>query len=544
MAVAAARLPGIRDDLTAARAGLVAAQQAMRDGNAADARQQVAAAVDDARAAERTTSDPAWRLVRALPGLGVPFEELAVVARVAAITTRDVAQPLTELAPAPVEWSGRLELAPVEATQQPLRDAERALARARDELQAAPASRLGPLSSARAELVDELTRLSGTVGGARLAADVLPALAGVDRPKRYFVAIQNPAEPRATGGLIGAYAVLRADAGRFTLEQVGPNNDLTDAPQPVVDLGQEHTRRYGRFGAARGWRSANLSPHVPTVGRTLAALWRHRTGESVDGVVLVDPRTLALLLQATGPVTLPDGVRLTSENAVQVLTVDVYRRFPRAADAERNDYLAQAARLVFERLQEPGADARALVRQTARAATSGHLSMWVADPAVQQQLQGSAVGGALPGTSPYVDVVVQDAGGSKLGVYLRQDVDYAAAPTGEAVDLGDGPRPEEQGTVQVTLTNTAAAGLPEYVTLRADPPDGLPRPVGQIKTWVSVYLGPRGTLLAATLDGEPVALQADTEQGHAVFSTFVSVDPGSTRRLVLNVRQPTGGPGK
>ena len=536
------RLPSIRDDLTSARRGLVAAQESLRGGDATAARDRIAAAAADARSADVATDGVVWRIVRRLPGLGVAFEEVAAVAEVSAVVTQDVALPLGEVALAPPAWQGRLDLAPLTAAQAPLRSAAQSLDAARATLREAPSSRLGPLTSARAELTDELTRLHGIVGGARLAADVLPALLGADGPRRYFVAIQNPAEPRATGGLIGAFAVLRAEGGRPVLEQVGSNNELRDAPAAVVDLGEEHERRYGRFGSSRGWRAANLSPDVPTVGRTLAALWRHRTGEQVDGVVLLDPQALAHLLQVTGPVALPGGVRLTAENAVQELTVEVYRRFPRARDAERNDYLAEAVRLVFQRLQKPGLDGRRLLEQASRAAGTGHLHLWAADPAVQSRLAAAPIGGALPGTAPYLRVVTQDAGGSKLGTYLRQDVDYAAAPTGEAVDLGAGPQPEEQGTVQVTLANAAPAGLPEYVTLRADAPDGRTRPKGQIKVWVSVYLGPRGTLLSATLDGKPVALQADTERGHAVFSTFVSIDPGSTARLVLSVRQPTSGP--
>jgi hypothetical protein len=35
-------------------------------------------------------------------------------------------------------------------------------------------------------------------------------------------------------------------------------------------------------------------------------------------------------------------------------------------------------------------------------------------------------------------------------------------------------------------------------------------------------------------------MTTDTEKGHAVFSTFVSVDPGARVTLLLRVRQPVG----
>jgi hypothetical protein len=542
-ALASVRLPALHSHLTAARTGLTSAQQALRDGDITKARTLVAKADREASAAHTTTNGMTWRWVRRLPGLGIPFRELAAVSDVTHVTTSRVAVPLSRVSLTQTRWTGQLDTTPLVKAQRPLREAESALASARRTLAASPTSGIGPLDDARSSLTRSLDKLSGTVREASIAADVLPALAGSDQPRRYFVAIQNPAEQRATGGLIGAYGILRADHGRLTLEKVGADNELNDAAKPVIDLGPEFDRRYGRFGATSGWRSANLTPDVPTAGRILSALWTNATGQKLDGVVFLDPAALGLVLRATGPVTLTDGTRLTAANASALLTRDVYRRFPRKADARRNNYLQEAAKRVFTRLSQPGIDPRKLLAQGGKAVGTGHLHVWTSDPRVEARLRASTAGGALPGTTPYLRVLTQDAGGSKLDYYLKQKVSYDARPTGEAADLGAGPQPEEEGTVRISLTNSAPkTGLPEYVTLRADAPDGKPRPVGQLKSWVSVYLGPRSTLLGATLDGQPVRLSSDTEQGHAVFSTFVSIDPGATRSLVLKVRQPIGPP--
>lgn len=541
VAAAALRLPALRGELMTAREGLTHAQASLRTGDSSAARAQVAEADRAAAAARASTRSVTWRLVRRLPGVRTPFDELSTVADVTARTTSDVARPLTALDLTPGRWTGRLDTAALAAARGPLASAERSLTKSRSMLAAAPSARLAPLGKARVELTTALSALAGTVREARIAADVLPPLVGGDRTRRYFVAIQNPAEQRATGGLIGAYGILRADKGRLTLDRVGANNELRDATRPVVDLGPEFARRYARFGSASGWRSANLSPDVPTVGRILTALWADRTGEELDGVLLLDPAALGLMLAATGPVALGDGTQLTSTNASDVLLRDVYEKFPRAADAQRNDYLQQATRRVFDRLSRPGLNPRRLLAQAARAVGTGHILAWSTDAALEARLATSVAGGALQSTAPYFRVVTQDAGGSKLGYYLRQDASYRSRRTGEAVDLGAGPQPEEEASVRVRLTNAAPArGLPEYVTLRADAPDGRPRPLGQLKSWVSVYLGPRATLLSATLDGRPVALSSDTEKGLAVFSTFVSIDPGGTSTLVLQVRQPTG----
>jgi hypothetical protein len=539
LAVAAVQLPGLRADLTTVRTGLSTAEQALRGGDATTARGAVDRAARSATSARHTTDGRLWSLAGRLPGVGRPFRELAAVSEAAELTTSGVAQPLVRLEITPKAWTGRLDSAPLRRAQAPLRQARTSLDQARRVLAAAPTSSIGAIDRPRAQLDRALRNLAATVRETSVAADVLPDLVGTNGTRRYFLGIQNTAEPRATGGLIGSYGIVRADRGRFTQEHVGSDNELTDPPRPVVSLGPEYDDRYARFGAAGSWRSANLSPDVPTVGRILTALWKDRTGQRLDGVILVDATALAHLLNATGPVRLADGTRLTSRNAVDVLLRDAYRRFPRSQDAQRNDYLQQVAKLVFAKLQAPGLSPSKLLREGARAVGGGHLQVWSTDNAVEARLRDSAAGGALPRTSPYLRVVPQDAGGSKLGYYLRTKVEYDARRRGEAVDLGAGPEVEEEGFVRITLTNTAPrSGLPEYVTLRADAPDGKPRPVGQIKLWLSVYLGRRATVLGVTRDGHDEPLQTQTEQGHTVGSTFLSLDPGASTTLVLRVRQP------
>ena len=49
----------------------------------------------------------------------------------------------------------------------------------------------------------------------------LPYLAGVEKPQRYLVSFQNTAEARGTGGILGAFAILKIDKGKLTVEQIG-----------------------------------------------------------------------------------------------------------------------------------------------------------------------------------------------------------------------------------------------------------------------------------------------------------------------------------
>jgi hypothetical protein len=361
---------------------------------------------------------------------------------------------------------------------------------------------------------------------------------GAQRPARLLVVAQNLAEARATGGLIGAYAIMRTDRGSFRVERSGPGSELHDARRPVVRLGREFDVRYGRAEAAATWRSANLTPDTPTAGAILAGLAAATLHVRVDGVMFVDPVALSRVLAATGPVKLRK-TQLTAANAVPLLLHDTYDilRGPESS-AKRDAVFREALVNTVRALRKPGFRTGPLVAGLRAAARSGHLQLYSTRPQDEAALRTAVFGGALPRVSPYLSVITQDVGGSKLDYYLRRTVWYDARKTA-AADVGAGPEDQEAATVTVRLHSTApSSGLPEYVTTRADLPGRVAHPVGQLRSWVSVYLGPGASYLRATLNGQPVALASETDRGLSVFSTYVDIDPGATVTLVLQVVQP------
>ena len=94
--------------------------------------------------------------------------------------------------------------------------------------------------------------------GARL----LPPVLGADGPRRYLLVSQNPAELRATGGMIGAYAVLQAEGGRIRMTAPGSSAGLRPFDPPLrIDpqVRQLWTDLPGRYPA-----DVNLVPDFPT----------------------------------------------------------------------------------------------------------------------------------------------------------------------------------------------------------------------------------------------------------------------------------------
>ncbi|HCG98711.1 MAG TPA: hypothetical protein DE036_02595, partial [Actinobacteria bacterium] len=161
------------------------------------------------------------------------------------------------------------------------------------------------IESAKKKLGEELPTLKTLVSKAKVTFDVLPSVMGGEGKRRYFLAIQNNAELRATGGLIGNYGILTVNNGAIKLDEFDEILAIENPDKPI-ETPEDFAARYGRFEGARIWSNANMSPDFPTVSRVLLKLFESARGEKLDGVISVDPVGLSYLLDAIGPLALAD----------------------------------------------------------------------------------------------------------------------------------------------------------------------------------------------------------------------------------------------
>ncbi len=517
-----AELPAPTSSGGAARAGVGGVRGLDRDASMAATLRRAQAA---AREADEVTTGPGWSLLGAAPVAGGAVTTLHGLAHAVRGLTERVLPPLVELRVA-AEAAGPAEVLGVAGG--PLREALGALREIQGGLHALPGG-VHPerLERAREQAVALTDRAVAGLGEAADAAAVLPGMLGGSGTRRYFLAFQTNAEARGTGGLVGAFGILRAERGRISVERVASDDDLPAAPADVVHLGREFDARYADESAARALNESNLSPHFPYAARIWTALWREHTGEPLDGAFAVDPGGLAGLLAATGPIALASGERLTAANAVALTERDVYARFP--DPVRRKRFLVEVARAVAavlpDRLRSFSA-ARAL----AGLAGSGRLLAWSAHPAEEALLGRLAVGGVLPDAAgPFAEVVVNNAGGNKLDYYLDRRVTYALGA------CAGGRRPT---SIAVRLADRAPrSGLPAYVTERSDDPRH-PHVPGSNRLWVSVYAARGARLTAADQDGRPVAVYQDSERGHPVYAVWPELRPGQVTTLRFELDEP------
>lgn len=537
-----------RVHLERARSGASAVRDALAAGDTPGAGSRLRSMQRDTGSARRLTADPVWRVVAHTPYLGRTMRTTAGLTAAVDSVARAALPGLVTAADALRPGKDRpggfgIDLGLVARAQEPLGRADTAVAEAVARVAALPTGGvLPPVVQARDQVLSQLDSVRGQVHDSSLGSQLLPPMLGADGPRRYFLAMQNNAEARATGGLLGAFGILEADHGALRLVRTASNLELPQLTITAADAGvpAEYVERYGDWGLlGPTWHMGNLSPHFPYAAQMWAARWRAATGEAIDGAIALDPATLSHLLQVTGPVTLADGATLGADNVVDFVLRDQYARYPGVGlqDQEvRKQVLVGIAQGVLGRILLGAASARDLVPALGRAASQRRLLVATpAHPAEQALLAGTPLGGVVPETAqPFAGLVVNGAGGTKLDYYLQRRVSYLTNT------CAAGRRP---ATAVITLTNAApTTGLPEYVVNgdNARPGTFLP---GRNRLWVSYYATAGAGLIGAKIDGSPLRVSAGTERGHPVFSAYVTIDPGASKTITLSLDEPgTVGP--
>jgi hypothetical protein len=521
----------VRSSLLEARSVLSIGTQDVVDGDLAGLRSAQQAASGELGAARTAVDDPVWRVASAVPLLGRSFS----VTREATLATQevvdDVLAPLLESGTALQDGDllsgGRIDLDLVRDLAVSVGRAETAAQRAQARVAGTSDSLLpAVVADGRQELLEQVDQLASALGTASPLVDAAPAMLGAEGPRRYFLAVQNNTESRATGGLIGAYAILVADQGQLSLERAGTNKDFENADEPVVDMGPEFSELYDRFLARTFWPAAVVTPHWPSASRIVKALWEAQGGDTIDAVLSVDPLAMAEILAVTGPAEL-DGQRIGADNVVDFVMVDEYVEYA-DDNAARKDVLGELATVLYEKVSSGGFPPQAMLAALGRAGASGHLHLWSAQPAEQALLSPLRVAAELPGTpGAYLHVASNNAAANKIDYYIRRKVSYERTGTGSAV-------------ATVELTNTVVPqGLPPVVTLRTDdpPPDAEP---GQTSQLISVFVGHGQLVERVLVDGVEVGALIGTEQGHGVAIVRVEIRPSRPTVVTAEITDPGG----
>jgi hypothetical protein len=427
---------------------------------------------------------------------------------------------------------GSFDLQTVASVSATLDQSVQRLTEATSAVTASQPSWLSPVASGRTGLITALNGLSADLTSADQASHIAPAMLGATGTKQYIVVFQNEAEARGTGGLPGAFGIAKVTNGKVSFTQFHADNYLGTVPTSL-DFGPDYQQMYGQAETTSLYVNSNMSPNFPYPAQIWIAMWKAKTGQQLDGAVAVDSTLLSYLLQVTGPVTLPDGTRLTAANVVSLTQSAVYAKFAQPSqNAARKQYLLDVARTASDHLIATHTNTTALIKAAAKGAGQRRILVYSTDPAIESRLVQTSLGGQIPETgTPYTGLVVTNMGGDKLDYYLQRSMTWQTASCSGTRDV----------TVTVTLTNTApGTGLSPYVTARSDRHPAGVQP-GDARDAVNLYTTAGATMSSVTVDGKPGTAYIDTERGHPVYTVDLELPHGATRTIVYHLRESGAG---
>ncbi|MFA4895760.1 DUF4012 domain-containing protein [Microbacterium sp.] len=480
-----------------------------------------------AATAHDLTSDPIWRGFEFVPWLGANFTAVREVAEVADSVATDAVAPVLEIAGgidlASFGFTGsKIDLAPLAEVEAPLAAASATLSAAETQAQQINAdAALPPLADAVREMRDVVTEAATVVGALHGASVLLPPMLGADGPRTYVVAMQNNAELRSDGGIVGSLALMRAEGGTISVVQQASTADfppLTD-PLPLSES------TVALFAEGPGLYVQNITsiPDFTEAGAMLALRWEMQFGQKVDGVIAIDAVVAAHLLEATGDITF-GPFTANSETILSILLSEVYATFP--DPVEQDAVFAQAANELFAAALTRG-DPQKLIAAFAVAAEENRIRIWSAHPEEETLLAASTLGGTLPvdgPRGPYVGVLLNDATGAKMDYYTEASISTAVGVC----------RGEPTTQVRVTWTNDAPADaeqtLPQYVT--GNGIYGVH--AGSVRTMIAIY-GPEGAnVRAVDRDGAEEGVQTTTLGTRSVVQHTVLLEPGESTTVTVS----------
>ena len=487
------------------------------------------------------TSDPVWRAAEAIPVAG---KNLTVVRELAAVTDEivtgtvaplaKIASGLTPASFAPV--NGAINLDPLTKAVPLLAKASVAVKKAGKTVDAIDTQgTIGAVAAAKAKIAGLITSVQPLLDSANTFLPLLPPFMGADAPRTYVVMFQNNAESRALGGTALSFATLSIDKGKVQLVSTvsAGFGHFSDHSAPVIPAPDGVESLYeGTFG--RFIPNATVRPQFSSAAQIVLANWKEQFGTTPDGVISIDPVALSYVLRATSPVQLSSGDILTADSLVPFLLNTVYLRYnsgkPVADNAAQDVIYGEAVSSTFSKLSGGPLNPKLLVAALLQGFTEHRLNYYSTHPDEQAVLTKANLTGGLPASDAKTDrvgVYFQDNVGSKLNFYLNQTVHL-----GQAVCRADGRATYRVGvdlvsSVPVKTKTLSPSILGNWQAEKLKP--------GVQRLLVYVYAPPGSEIARATVGGVVTPLTAQHDEAYPVARLLVSVAPGATVSLAVDI---------
>ncbi|MGC8780034.1 MAG: DUF4012 domain-containing protein [Anaerolineae bacterium] len=448
----------------------------------------------------------------------------------------DVMAPLAELPgrAGQGEWIGQM-LAAIAAARPQLAAADERLAR----VGALRQQVRGPLHPRLAPQLERLDRYLPLVRAGLQAAQVAPALMGMDGPRTYLILAQNNDELRPTGGFISGAGHVRLDRGRIVEIRLSDSYAVDNFKQPHPDPPPALREHMGADLLVL--RDSNWSPDFPTSAQVARALYAQDQGIVTDGALALDMEAVRLLVAALGPLEVPGRSEpITAANVIAEIkraweaptaSADTVEKPTADWFRKRKDFMSEIAAAALARLLDGRQlDLLALGQAVLAMLDERHLQIALADAELAALLAERRWDGALtlPAQGDFLAVIDTNVGFNKANAMVKQQIGYRVAQEGDGL----------VATLVLTYTHTARPMSADAACERTLKYGDSYQALAERCYWdyLRVYAPADSALIAA--DGWNGSKTERGEGGATVFSGDFVLRPGAQTTIVLRYRLP------
>lgn len=372
---------------------------------------------------------------------------------------------------------------------------------------------------------DEIAHTFHTLTSALDTAYVVGSMAGfVGGDKTYLLILQNPAELRPSGGFIGNYGTLSVSRGSITSLST---RDVYDMPPSVVPIASRVPDPLKQYLGTSTWyfRDANWSPDWSTTAQTLLQLYEpasHESAPRFDGVIGITPQAFGRVLAIMGPLD-AQGVRVDAQSLTETLLNEVGREFE-----NKGIPYEQRKAIINQLLQE-------FVVKFSRVPLREYRDFW---KPIQESLEKKDI--QIMSIEALVQDRVRKLGWGGVVAYSGRDAlmvvdaNMASLKTDPFVDRATQyevvPRKDGRLVARLTLTYKNNARFTWKTT--------------RYRSYTRVYMPVGSTLVSVTgnqkrdRSQEPGTVQEGVDLGMHVVGFFISVEPQSSHKVVLEYVLP------
>ncbi len=370
----------------------------------------------------------------------------------------------------------------------------------------------------------QLPQIAGAIDSAIPAAELIPQLVGYPSSKTYLFLLQNNTELRPTGGFLGAYGIVKLKNGNIDSFSTDNSYNLDVKVKETLHVTPPLPLQIYNKTTQWFFRDSNWSPDFPTAARQAMWFYAKEGGrERVDGVIAITPVLIEKLLEITGPITV-DKVEFTPENIVDELIFQVEKGYVSKGTAfeNRKGVIGDLAEELIQRLMTlPRDQWPDLFMTIQEVAKERHLLFYSTDDELQDKIIAEGWGGNIPDTTgDYLAVFDANLASLKTDAVMKRSLSYKLSQ-------------ESNGSYAATATlryeNTAKEF--DWRTSR-------------YRNYVRVLV-PKGSrlidatgMMANDRTTRKGKVDVSEDLGKTVFGTFVAIEPGETKELVLRYELP------